>query len=68
MSKRKMSDEQQVSAKQEEELTRRRCMLMAATAGLTQTAFAAALVNREWEDGYAGGPLEELLLKQLGGC
>ncbi len=67
MAKKALTEEQASVKAQETEITRRRCMLMAAATGATQTGFAEALINSYWEQNFAGGPLDELLTKQLNG-
>jgi len=65
MSKKALSEDVKAMNAQAAELTRRRCMLMAASMGVTQTGLSDALVNRHWEENFAGGPLDELLTRQL---
>lgn len=67
MAKKGLTEEQVIVKTQEAELTRRRCMLMAAATGATQTGFSDALINSYWEQNFAGGPLDDLLNKQLNG-
>lgn len=55
------AEERAVSA----EVNRRRCMLMAAAEGLTQTALQERLVAEYWTQNYAGGALEEVLSRQM---
>lgn len=46
-----------------EKASRRRCMLMAAAEGLTQTALQDRLITEHWDRHYAGGALDEVLQK-----
>lgn len=65
MPRTKANDETKLATENAAELTRRRCMLMAATEGCTQTGLADRLINEYWGQIYAGGALDELLATQL---
>lgn len=43
------------------ETARRRCMLMAAAEGVTQTSLQERLVTEHWEQNYAGGALDDVM-------
>lgn len=65
MAKKKLEQHEAELRAQVQEVNRRRCMLMAAAEGLTQTALQDRLVNEYWEQNYQGGPLDEVLNRQM---
>jgi hypothetical protein len=67
MAKKKLGQYEADERAMVQELIRRRSMLMAAAEGITQTALQDRLVTEYWENNYAGGPLQEVIDRQLNG-
>lgn len=67
MAKRKLNEEEVQTKEFQAEVARRRCMLMAAAEGITQSGLTDKLLAHYWEQNYQNGPLAEVLQQQLNG-
>lgn len=65
MAKKKMDPHTAEERSMAAEIIRRRCMLMAAAEGCTQTALQERLLTEYWEQNYSGGALDAVLSHQL---